>query len=104
MQEKSEQLNAETQAGLKQYWRDNKRIIGVCLIVWFVVSCVLGIFLVEPLNKFKLGGFPLGFWIAQQGSIYVFILIIGIYCWLMEIGDKKFYLQEQRRKKGEGQE
>ena len=104
MSEHTEPLDAETQAGLKQYWRNNKRIIGVFLVIWFVVSCVLGIFLVEPLNKHMLGGFPLGFWMAQQGSIYVFILIIGIYCWLMEIGDKKFHLQEKQRKKGKGQE
>ncbi len=101
MSQTPEQLDPQTRAGLQRYWRDTRRIIVAFLIVWFVVSCVLGIFFVEQLNQIKIGGFPLGFWIAQQGSIYVFIILIGAYCWLMEYGDRKFHLQEEKRKRQE---
>lgn len=74
----------------KAYWKANLRIVLSLLSIWFLFSCVLSIFGVEALNKFKIGGFPLGFWIAQQGAIYVFILIILTYAILMERLDKKF--------------
>ena len=83
---------------IQRYWRNNKRIILFILAIWFLVSFVLGIFLVEPLNQYKLAGFPLGFWIAQQGSIYVFILLTLFYCLAMEYGDRKFHLEEKKRK------
>lgn len=63
--------------------------------VWFLFSCVLSIFLVEPLNEFRLGGFPVGFWIAQQGSIYVFILLILIYALAMKRLDRKYNVHEE---------
>ena len=58
----------------------------MCLLVIFknqISTCVLGIFLVGPLDKFHIAGFPLGFWFAQQGAIYIFIILIGAYCVLM---------------------
>ena len=58
--------------------------------IWFIVSYVLSIFLVERLNEIKLGGFPLGFWIAQQGSIYVFVLLILVYALWMRRIDARF--------------
>ena len=66
------------------YWRTNLRYLGLLLAVWFVVSYVLGILFVEDLNHYKLGGFPLGFWFAQQGSIYTFILLILVYAIWMD--------------------
>ncbi len=66
---------------VKHYWRAMLRLIAWLLVCWFVVSFGLGILLVEPLNQFHIGGFPLGFWFAQQGSIYVFMLLIFIYAW-----------------------
>ena len=66
------------------YWRANLRLMAVLLAIWFVCSYVFGIILVEPLNQFQLGGFPLGFWFAQQGSIYVFVLLIWFYAWRMD--------------------
>ena len=65
------------------YWITNLKIIAGCLIVWFVVSFVFGILLVEPLNHIRIGGFQLGFWFAQQGSIYCFIGLIFLYVWRM---------------------
>ena len=66
------------------YWRANLRIVGILMIIWFVVSYVLGILLVEQLNNYHLGGFPLGFWFAQQGAIYVFIVLILVYAILLD--------------------
>jgi len=71
------------------YWRANLRLMAKLLAVWFVASYGLGILFVEPLNRFKLGGFPLGFWFAQQGSIYVFVVLILIYARRMDQLDKK---------------
>lgn len=93
--------NQQAREEHRRYWRTNRIIILCLLAVWFFVSCVLGIFAAEPLNQIRLGGFPLGFWIAQQGSIYVFIVLILIYCVLMEREDKRFHVEEQNRSTGE---
>ncbi len=61
------------------YWSSNLRLVGVCLAIWFVVSFLFGIVLVEPLNNIRLGRYKLGFWFAQQGSIYVFVALIFFY-------------------------
>ncbi|MCA0933764.1 DUF4212 domain-containing protein [Lutimonas saemankumensis] len=75
---------------LKKYWRTNLKYLGILLSFWFLVSYIMGIVLVDELNTFKLGGFKLGFWFAQQGSIYFFVLIIVIYIGLMNRLDKKY--------------
>ena len=72
------------------YWRTNLRIMALLLSIWFVASFVLGIILVEPLNAVSLGGFPLGFWFAQQGSIYIFIGLILVYAVWMDRVDRRF--------------
>ncbi len=72
------------------YWRANLRIMAVLLTLWFFVSFGLGILWVEPLNRFKLGGFPLGFWFAQQGSIYAFVVLIAIYVVWMDRLDRRY--------------
>ena len=74
----------------KGYWRANLRLLGILLVVWFVVSFGLGIILVEPLNQFRLGGFPLGFWIAHQGAIFVFVVLIWIYARRMDKVDADY--------------
>ena len=71
------------------YWRANLALMAKLLTVWFVSSYGLGILFVEPLNRFRLGGFPLGFWFAQQGSIYIFVLLILIYAWRMDQLDRQ---------------
>ena len=63
----------------KSYWKANLRLIGFCLLIWFVVSFGLGIFFVETLNHIKIGGYKLGFWFAQQGSIFIFVALIFYY-------------------------
>ena len=72
------------------YWKLNLIILTLLLTIWFIVSFGFGILLVESLNQFHIGGFPLGFWFSQQGSIYVFVILIFIYIYLMNKLDKKF--------------
>ena len=83
-----------SKAKMQQYWRRNVRILLTLLGLWFVVSYVFGILLVDELNSFRLGGFKLGFWFAQQGSIYAFVLIIFAYVWLMNRLDREFDVHE----------
>ena len=72
-----------------RYWRANLRIVAILLSVWFGVSFGLGILLVEPLNQIHVAGFPLGFWFSQQGSIYVFIVLILVYARWMDRIDRE---------------
>lgn len=74
----------------RAYWRSNTSLIRNLLIIWAVVSLGLSILLVQPLNAVKLGGVPLGFWIAQQGSIYVFVALIFVYAYQMDKLDRKY--------------
>lgn len=76
------------------YWRENIRLVLILLAIWFVVSYVFGIILVEPLNHIKLGGVGLGFWFAQQGSIYVFLVLIFVYASRMNALDRKYDVHE----------
>ena len=78
----------------KKYWRENLKYLAILLSIWFLVSYGFGILWVEELNKIKLGGFKLGFWFAQQGSIYVFVILIFVYVRLMNRLDKKYKLDE----------
>lgn len=79
-----------TESKSKAYWRENIRYLFILLAVWFLVSFVAGIMLKDVLNDFKVGGFKLGFWFAQQGSMYVFVILIFIYVRLMNKLDKKY--------------
>jgi putative solute:sodium symporter small subunit len=76
------------------YWKRNLRILLTLLAVWFVVSYGFGIILVEPLNNIKIFGFKLGFWFAQQGSIYVFVALIFIYVGIMNKLDREHDVHE----------
>jgi putative solute:sodium symporter small subunit len=76
------------------YWKANLSLLTVLLIIWFVVSYGFGILLVEPLNAISLGGYKLGFWFAQQGSIYIFLVLIFVYALAMNRLDKKFDVHE----------
>lgn len=81
-----------------EYWQANLRLVAFCLAIWFVVSFVFGIILVEPLNAIHLGGYKLGFWFAQQGSIYTFVVLIFFYSWRMSVLDKKFDVHEDEER------
>ncbi len=72
------------------YWKTNIQYLVILLLVWFLVSYGAGIMWADSLNNIRLGGFKLGFWFAQQGSIYVFVLLIYIYVRLMNRLDSKY--------------
>lgn len=78
----------------KEYWKKNLGYMVSLLSIWAIVSYGCGILFVEPLNQIKLGGFPLGFWFAQQGSIYVFVVLIFTYYILMRRLDRKYGVEE----------
>ena len=76
------------------YWKANIRTLIICLSIWFVVSYGFGILLVEPLNAIQIGGFKLGFWFAQQGSIFAFLALIFFYAWRMNKIDREYDVHE----------
>lgn len=80
----------------KVYWKKNLQTLVVLLLIWFLVSFGCGILWVEELNTIQLGGFKLGFWFAQQGSIYVFVLLIFAYVFWMNRLDRKFDVDEEK--------
>ena len=79
----------------RAYWRANLRYLLVLLAIWFVVSYGCGILFVDQLDRIRIGGFKLGFWFAQQGSIYVFVALIFVYVWLMNRLDRQFALRDR---------
>ena len=81
----------------RRYWRTNLRYLAVLLAVWFVVSYGCGILFVDELDRIRLGGFRLGFWFAQQDSIYVFVGLIFLYVWLMNRLDRAHGVDERER-------
>ena len=77
-----------------EYWKANLRLLLICLAIWFVVSYGFGILLVDVLNQIHIGGYPLGFWFAQQGSIYTFVILIFVYASRMNTLDRQFDVHE----------
>lgn len=78
----------------RAYWKANIQLVALCLAIWFLVSFGFGILLADPLNKISLGGYKLGFWFAQQGSIYTFVILIFFYANRMNVLDRKFDVHE----------
>ncbi|MEC5164973.1 putative solute:sodium symporter small subunit [Flavobacterium sp. PL11] len=85
---------SDKQDNATAYWNENLRYLLILLSIWFAVSYGAGIFFKEALDTIKIGGFPLGFWFAQQGSIYVFVILIFVYVRLMNKLDKKYGYDE----------
>lgn len=77
-----------------EYWKANLTLVAILLAIWFVVSYLFGIILVDVLNNIRIGGIGLGFWFAQQGSIFTFLVLIFIYAKKMNALDKKFDVHE----------
>ena len=77
-----------------KYWKANLKIVFSLLVIWFISSFGFGIIFSDFLDEFKIGGFKLGFWFAQQGSIYIFVALVFIYVWLMSRLDKTFSEKE----------
>ena len=76
------------------YWQANIRLITGCLLVWFIVSFGCGILLVDFFNQFQIGGYKLGFWFSQQGSIFTFLALIFFYAFRMNALDRRFGVSE----------
>lgn len=89
------QVDDEHEEWQEAYWRRNLRLMVILLAIWFTVSFVFGILLVEQLNKIEIASFPLGFWFAQQGSIYTFVILIGVYALRMDALDDEFGVSER---------
>ena len=86
-------VNSDKQT-IKKYWHENIRLLLILLSIWFLVSFVFGILLVDQLNAIQVGGFKLGFWFSQQGSIYTFVVLIFIYVVKMNKLDHKYNVSE----------
>ena len=84
----------ESQERAKAYWKKNVKLMMGLMVIWFAVSFGCGILFVDQLNQFQLGGYKLGFWFAQQGSIYTFLVIIFYYAWKMRRIDREFGVDE----------
>ena len=80
---------------LTEYWQKNLRLLAILLSIWFLVSYGCGILFVDQLNQFQIGGYKLGFWFAQQGAIYVFVLLIFIYVYRMNQLDREYDVHEE---------
>ena len=90
-----DKAKAETQDGAASiYWRENVKLLGVLLAIWFAVSFGAGVLFVDTLNAITLGGFPLGFWFAQQGSIYIFVILIFVYSARMKALERRLGLSD----------
>lgn len=74
----------------RRYWRANLRLMLVLLAIWAFVGLGCGVLIADWLNQWSIGGFPLGFWFAQQGSILVFVLLIFVYAWAMSRLDRRY--------------
>lgn len=79
----------------KLYWRENVKLLCALLAIWFAVSFGAGILFVDLLNTIQIGGFKLGFWFAQQGSIVVFVVLIFVYAARMRVIEKRFGVGEE---------
>lgn len=88
------QTDKQKEARAAAYWQRNVRLILTLLAIWAFVSYVMAILLAQPLASVFIGQIPLGFWFAQQGSIFTFVILIFVYCWMMDRIDKEFDVQE----------
>ena len=80
----------------KRYWKKNLQYLSILLGIWFIVSYGFSILLVDLLDEIKIFGFKLGFWFSQQGSIFIFVILIFIYVRLMNKLDKKYHVEEKK--------
>ena len=87
-------MSERTEKTMQNYWKENLRYLAILLTIWFVVSYGCGILFVDALNNIRIGGFKLGFWFAQQGAIYSFVILIFVYVSWMNKLDKKYDVDE----------
>ena len=88
-------MSMSKEEAARGYWRENLKLMLTLLVVWFVVSFGAGVLFVDQLNAIQFFGFPLGFWFAQQGSIYAFVVLIFVYVWKMNQLDRQYDFREE---------
>jgi len=88
-----------TEDASRRYWRRNLLYVEVLLVLWFLVSLGAGVLFVDELDSIRIGGFRLGFWFAQQGSIYAFVVIIFVYVFLMNRLDRRYNVDDRDRRR-----
>lgn len=93
-------MSSSQRTAAETYWRYNLRLLAGLLAVWFAVSFGAGILFADWLDQFRLGGFPLGFWFGQQGSILVFVALIFTYVVLIHRAEKRLHLDDDNRREG----
>ncbi|WP_082026739.1 DUF4212 domain-containing protein [Flammeovirga sp. OC4] len=93
--ERSHTSTTSSSEAKKHYWKTNLKYLGILLSIWFISSFGAGILFKDALNEITFGGFKLGFWFAQQGSIYIFCVLIIIYIFLMNRLDKSHHLEDE---------
>lgn len=84
-----------TEKDSPDYWQENIKILTVLMSIWFVVSFLLGIVFVDQLDNIRFAGFKLGFWISQQGAIFIYVLLVYLYLKAMDKLDKKYKLNDE---------
>ena len=84
----------EPRPSVHEYWRRNQRLIVILLAIWFAVSYLFAIFLAEPLYTIKMGSLPMSFWWAQQGSMFIFVILVFVYAWRMDRLDREYGVDE----------
>lgn len=84
----------ESSSKNKAYWRKNLQYLGILLGIWFITSYLCSVVFVEQLDKIRIGGCPLGFYFAQQASIWIFVELIFVYAWLMNRLERKYSQSE----------
>jgi len=97
----SERSSSESHGQARLYWKANIKLVLILITIWLVVSFGASILFVEQLNEIQIAGFPLGFWMGQQGSIFVFILLILFYAIRMGQLDRKFGVDESKEEPGD---
>lgn len=100
--DRSKAQDPRIRAAIDSYWRQNIRIMAVLLTIWAVAGLGCGVLFADTLNQFSLGGIPLGFWFAQQGSIVVFVLLILAYCLLLNRLDAAHHREIESIRPGSG--
>jgi len=88
-------MSFKSESDAKAYWKENLSLMVKLLIIWFVVSFGCGILLVDVLNQIQIGGYKLGFWFAQQGSIYTFVILVFYYTKKMGQLDRKYGVDDE---------
>jgi len=80
---------------MQEYWRKNRALIAILLTIWFLVSFVFAIFMANTLYGVKVGHLPMSFWWAQQGSMFVFVILIFVYAWRMDKLDREYDVHDE---------